>query len=117
MSKIYTTIEMPDELRRNLLRCNIKVIEILEDFENIKELRYNKGNTFLFLKAYLREIHSAVSSLRMKFPHMEYDQEEELRKEAEKIDLEFKGYVREDKEVDRLEKELFQIKEKLKEVG
>jgi predicted RNase H-like nuclease (RuvC/YqgF family) len=65
----------------------------------------------------MKEMHSAISGLRMRFPHMEYNQEEELKKEAERIDIEFKGYIKEDKEIDKLEKELFHLKEKLKEVG
>jgi len=117
MTKIYTTLESPTEIRRNLLRSNIKIIEMLEDLENLKELRHNKHNTFLFLRAYIKEIYSAISGLRMRFPHLEYDQEEELKKEAEKIDLEFKGYVKQDNEIDKLERELFQLKEKLKEVS
>tara|TARA_Y100000034_G_C6907867_1_gene421887 strand:+ start:135 stop:488 length:354 start_codon:yes stop_codon:yes gene_type:complete len=117
MSKIYTTLEDPNELRRDLLRTNIKVIEMMEDLENIKEVRHNKHNTFLFLKAYMKEVHSAISGLRMRFPHIKGDEEDELKKEAEKIDIEFQGYVRQDKEIDKLERELFNLKEKLKEVG
>ena len=117
MSKIYTTLESPVELRRDLLRTNIKIIEIMEDLENIKELRHNKHNTFLFLKAFMKEIHSAINGLRMRFPHLEFSEEEELKKEAEKIDVEFEGYTKDDKEIDKLEKEMFMLKEKLKEVS
>lgn len=116
MTKIYTTLESPIDLRKDLLNSNIKIIEILEDMENIKELRHNKHNTFLFLLAYMKEIQSGINGLRMKFPHIAYSEEEELKKEAEKIDLEFQGYVKPDKETDKLERELFQLREKLKEV-
>ena len=105
------------ELRRELLKTNIKVIEILEDLEGIKELRHNKHNTFLFLKAYMKEINSSINGLRMRFPHLEFNEEDELKKEAEKIDIEFEGYSKDDKEINRLEKELFVLREKLKEVG
>ena len=69
------------------------------------------------LKAFIKEIDSAVSSLRMKFPHIKSDEEDELKKEAEKIDIEFEGYVKQDNEMDKLERELFALREKLKEVG
>src|SRR3989338_11447732 len=117
MSKIYTTLEYPDNLRKDLLRTNIKVIEMMEDLENLKEVRQNKHNTSLFLKAFIKEIDYSVSSLRMKFPHIKSDEEDELKKEAEKSDIEFEGYVKQDNEMDKLERELFALREKLKEVG
>ena len=114
MSKIYTTIEKPVDLRKDLLGSSIKVIEMMEDLENVKELRHEKHNTFLFLKAYMKEIDSPINSLRMRFPHMKFDEEDQLKREAEKIDVEFEGYVKPDKEMDNLQKELFELKEKLK---
>jgi hypothetical protein len=117
MSKIYTTLENPVNLRREILKANIKVIELLEELENIRELKHNKHNTFLYFKAYIKEIHSAINGLRMRFPHMEFSEEEELKKEAEKVNIEFEGYIKDDKEMDKLEKELFMLREKLKEVN
>ena len=116
MSKVYTTLDAPIELRRNLLRSNIKVIEMLEDLEKLRELKVNKYKTFLFLKAYMKEIHSSINSLRMKFPHIQFDEEEELKKEVERVDVEFDSYIKKDSEVDKLEKELFILQEKLREV-
>tara|TARA_Y100000310_G_C20651224_1_gene799550 strand:- start:1223 stop:1576 length:354 start_codon:yes stop_codon:yes gene_type:complete len=114
MSKIYTTLESPVDLRKQILKANMGVIELLEDLENIKELKHNKHNTFLYLRAYIKEIHSAITGLRMRFPHMKFSEEEELKKESEKVHLEFEGYVKDNKEIDKLERELFVIKEKLK---
>ncbi len=116
-SKIYTTLRSPVELRKDLLKANIEVIELMEELEGIKELRANKHNTFLFMKAYIKEIHSSITRLRSRFPHLEYNEEEELKKEAEKIDMEFEGYSKDSNEFERLEKELFILREKLKEIG
>ena len=104
-------------LRRDLLNSNINIIEILEDFEKIKELRINKHNTFLYLKAYMKEIHSLVNGLRSRFPKMEFDQEEEIKRDIEKVDIEFEEISKNSGEFERLEKELFALKEKLKEVS
>jgi len=46
-----------------------------------------------------------------------FNEEDELKKEAEKVNLEFEGYVKDNKEIDKLERELFAIKEKLKDVN
>ena len=116
-SRIYTALENPVELRKDILNTNIEIIEMMEDLESIKELRHNKHNNFLFLKAYIKEIHSAVSSLRNRFPHIEHNEEDELKKESEKIDIEFEGYSKDSNEFDKLEKELFILKEKLKEIN
>jgi|SRR3989344_1416290 len=115
-SRIYTTLRNPIELRKDLLKANIEIIELMEDFEGIRELRTNKHNTFLFMKAYIKEIHSSISRLRLKFPHLEFDEEDELKKEAEKIDVEFEGYSKDSNEIDKLEKELFVLREKLREM-
>jgi len=116
-SRIYTTLENPVELRKDILNANIGIIEMMEDLEKVNELRHNKHNSFLFLKAYMKEIHSAINSLRNRFPHLEYNEEEDLKKEAEKIDVEFEGYSKDSTEFERLEKELFVLREKLKEMG
>ena len=117
MTKIYTTLEQPVSLRKNLLKANINMIEMLEDLESIKELKHNKHKTFLFLRAYMKEINSAINGLRMRFPHMKYNEEEELKRESEKVNLEFEGYVKDNKEIDKLEREMFVLKEKLKDMG
>jgi len=116
MTKIYTTLESPVDLRKYILEANMSVIELLEDLESIKELKHNKHNTFLYLKAYMREIHSGINGLRMRFPNMKFNEEEMLKKEAQKVNLEFEGYVKDNKEIDKLERELFVIKEKLKDI-
>lgn len=117
MSNIYTTLEAPVELRKDILKANIKIIEMMEDFESIKELKHNKHRRFLFLKAYMQEINSALTGLRMRFPHVKFDEEDKLKKESEKINIEFDNYVKPDKAVDKLEKELFMLREKLKDMG
>jgi len=116
MTKIYTTLEAPVELRKDILKSNIKIIEMLEDLESIKELKHNKHRTFLFLKAYMQEINSSLTGLRMRFPHVKFDEEDILKRESEKINIEFDNYVKPDKVVDKLEKELFVLREKLKEM-
>ena len=116
-SKIYTTLRSPVELRKDLLTANIEIIEMMEDFEGIRELRTNKQNTFLFMKVYIKEIHSSINKLKSRFPHLEFNEEEELKKEAEKIDIEFEGYSKDSNEFEKLEKELFILREKLKEIN
>ncbi len=117
MSKIYTTLKDPTDLRKHLLSANIGVIELMEDLENLKELRSNKHHTFLFLKAYMKEITSSINGLRNRFPHLKNTEEEELKKEAENINIEFKGYVKDDKEINKLEREMFILREKLKDIS
>src|SRR3989338_5568320 len=117
MSKVYTTLDSPVGLRKDLIESSIHAIEMMEDFERLAELRHAKHKTFLFLQAYTKELHNLMVTLRMKFPRLEYNEEKKQKIEVEKINIEYDGYVRKDNEVDNLEKELAVLKEKLKDVS
>jgi hypothetical protein len=117
MSKIYTTLESPVGLRKDLLNSNIEILEILEDFEKLKEIRDAKHKSFLFIQAYMREIHNLLVTLRMKFPRLEFSEEDKLKRESERINVEYEGYTMKEKEVNNLERELSVLREKLKDVS
>jgi len=117
MSKIYTTLESPVGLRRDLLNSSIGVLEVLEDFEKLKEIRDAKHKSFLFIQAYMKEIHNLLVALRMKFPRLEHNEEDKLKMESERINVEYEGYTIKEKEVDNLERELSVLREKLKDVS
>lgn len=116
MSEIYTTLETPVDLRKDILKSNIKIIEMMEDLEGLKELKHNKHRRFLFLKAYMQEINSNLNELRKRFPYIKFDEEDKLKRESEKINVEFDNYIKPDKAVDKLERELYVLREKLKEM-
>ena len=117
MNDVYTTLDSPFGLRKDLLEGTICVVEMMEDFEKLIELRETKHKTFLFINANIRELHDLLVKLRRKFPKVKFSDEGKLSMESEGLRVEYEGFVKKSKEVNNLERELSIIKEKLKDVS
>lgn len=114
----YVGVENPRESRKALLETLKSIIQMLKGYESLRSVRVEKRAAAFKLKEQLSEISRMVAKLKSEFPKPEFKEMPALKKpfivkpeqEAEPVE----PLHRRLSEMDRLEKELAEVEERLK---
>ena len=108
----YVGIKEPIEVRRLLLECSKQILQSLQDYENLSEIREEKIKKMIQLRNIIKEIYSLNSELNRALPKAQLRASQEEKPELEKTPI-----VDRKKELDSFEEELKKIEEKLNSLG
>ena len=111
---IYINVGDSIGIRRDILGTNISLINLLKKYEYLKEIRNNKHKGFVILKELLKEINNDFLRFRNDLPYIEHKKEERIKLRVEENRFERK-HRKVNKELTSLEREMEQLKLKLKE--
>lgn len=107
--QFFVRIRDPLDMRRNILGSSKQIIQILQRYERIKELRVNKLEKISQLKSLNKEMNLMIAKLKKEFPEAGF--RISLGQEDQKPDVN-KSRISGD-ELYQLEAELKQIESKL----
>ena len=106
----FVKIDEPREIRKNILECSRDTINLLKDYENLKQIRVEKVRSMLKIKNIFSEIDLLLKNLKKQLPSFK----SAISKSKKQIKK--KKPIRKTKkmpEIDVLEQELSKIEQKL----
>lgn len=130
----YVGVQDPVEIRRNVLECSKDMVQFMQRYENLKNIRNDKEEAIHHLKEDVRELKSLVNKLRKVLPKSKlriksHEEKKEEKPKPKKKKGKKKKAKKETKkeapkeettpppkpktEIERLESELADIEEKL----
>ena len=119
----FVQIKEPNEVRRDILETLKHIVETLQRFEKLKEIRHEKLEKIHKLRSLLKEADKMIVSLKIKLPQTNLKatiakeaptHTKKHHKKKKKIKAEEKAPKKEMTEIEKLEAELNAIESKLK---
>ena len=108
---LFIGISNANDIRRGVLECSKDTLESLKSYESFKKVRNEKIKLINSFRGEMKEITKLISSLKSALPKVkEMESAPRIRKEAA-------TYTPPSSEVDRLERELNKIEDKLNSLG
>ncbi|MDP2749913.1 MAG: hypothetical protein Q8O89_03720 [Nanoarchaeota archaeon] len=122
----YVSLKDPVEIRKNILESSKGIIQLLQRYDHIVELKNNRLHKIAELRKIAKELARLAGQLKMALPSVD-SIERESKREASKVEKEIKTKQKEIKEkpkpvlenrktseLKKLESELLEIENKLK---
>ena len=112
-NQVYISVPNPIDSRKNLLLASIDTINLLERYEQLKQIRARKKKAIFGIKTLLSEINNDLALVKVKFPYVE---KKEIKKEEIELEHKIEKTHPESKKSEtykHLSKELKEIQDKL----
>ncbi len=116
----YVGINEPSEIRKNLLLSSKTILTSLKKYEQIKNLRKQKAEYIIQLSSNMREITTLMNKLKSNLPNAKIrhlDIKPTKQEPEQKKSEEPKKMVKFASEIEKLEREIAMVEQKLKNIA